>query len=162
AMGAIVVYQGRIYLVDAGPNLLAGLTALGIGINEVDGIFHTHCHDDHFAGLTTLIQGDRRLKHFATPLVRAGIVKKFSALLGVEDSDFDNYFDVVDLKEGEWNDVDGLEVRPVFSPHRVEPTVVFFRTVMAGGWRTYAHLADIVALKTLGEMVTDDPAKPGI
>ncbi len=161
-MGSIIVYQGRIFLVDAGPNLLYGLTALGIGVNEVEGVFHTHCHDDHFAGLTTLIQGDRRIKHFATPLVRASVVKKLSALLDLQDRDFEEYFDVVDLKPGEWNDIDGLEVRPMFSPHPVETTVFFFRTLMAGGWRTYAHLADIVSLKTLEGMVTDDPDKPGV
>ena len=42
---------------DAGPNIDYALMALGIGVNEIDGIFHTHCHDDHPAGLTTLIRG---------------------------------------------------------------------------------------------------------
>ncbi|NNF46607.1 MAG: MBL fold metallo-hydrolase, partial [Desulfofustis sp.] len=49
-MASIIVYQGKIYLVDAGPNIAYCLIALGIGINEIEGIFHTHCHDDHFAG----------------------------------------------------------------------------------------------------------------
>ena len=49
-MSSIITYQGRIYLIDAGPNLANSMSALGIGIDQVDGIFHTHAHDDHFAG----------------------------------------------------------------------------------------------------------------
>ena len=73
AMGSVLVYQGRLFLIDASPNLLYALTALGIGVNEIDGIFHTHSHDDHFAGLTTLLQTDHRIKYFATPFVRAAV-----------------------------------------------------------------------------------------
>ncbi len=43
--------------------------------------FHTHTHDDHFAGITTLIRADHRIKYFATPLVRKSVTKKLSALL---------------------------------------------------------------------------------
>ena len=50
-MSSIIVFQGNIYLVDAGPNILHSLNALGIGVNEIKGIFQTHAHDDHFAGL---------------------------------------------------------------------------------------------------------------
>ncbi len=49
-MSSMVMFQGRVYLIDAGPSLHHNLTALGISVNELDGIFHTHCHDDHFAG----------------------------------------------------------------------------------------------------------------
>lgn len=161
-MGSIIVYQGRIYLVDAGPNLAYALTALGIGVNEIEGIFHTHSHDDHFAGLTTLIQADHRIKYFAAPLVRSAVMKKLSALLGLDESDFFEYFDVVDLEVEKWNDIDGLEVRPVISPHPVETTIFFFRTLAEGGSHTYAHLADIVGLRTLEGMVTADPHQPGV
>ncbi len=161
-MGSILVYQGRIFLVDAGPNLDYTLTALGIGVNEIEGIFHTHAHDDHFAGLTTLIQGDHRLKYFATPLVRLSVTKKLAALLNIEEEEFGDYFEVIDLCPETWNDIDGLEVRPVMSPHPVETTIMYFRTMASGGWQSYAHFADIVALNTLHEMITEDPSQPGI
>jgi hemerythrin len=162
SMGAILVYQGGIYLVDAGPNLVYALNALGIGINEVEGIFHTHSHDDHFAGLTTLIRADRRIRYFATPMVRAAVTKKLAALLSIEEDDFADYFDVHDLVMGEWNDVDGLDVLPIFSPHPVETTPFVFRVLAEGGYRTYAHFADIVGLKLLDSMVTEDASKPGL
>jgi hemerythrin len=162
SMTSIVMFQGKVYLVDAGPNILFSLNALGIGVNEIEGIFHTHSHDDHFAGLTTLIRSDHKLKYYATPLVRASVAKKVAALLSIDESAFGDYFDVCPLVEGEWNDIEGLEVMPVFSPHPVETTVMHFRTIWEGGTRTYSHLADICRLPVLQGFITDDPDAPGI
>lgn len=162
AMGSIISFQGRLFLVDAGPNLQTTLAALGIGVNELDGIFHTHSHDDHFAGLTTLMRSDHRLRYYATPLVRSAVTKKLCALLSIEDGRFSSFFDVIDLKEGAWNDIDGLEVKPMLSPHPVETTVLMFRSLWEGGYRTFAHFADLTSFEVLAKMVTDDPAKPGI
>lgn len=162
SMGSVVMFQGRIYLVDAGPNLQYGLNALGIGINEIEGLFHTHCHDDHFAGLTTLLRADRRLKYFATPLVRASVMKKLSALLAVEESAFYDCFDVCDLEWERWNDIQGLEVMPLMSPHPVETSILVFRALWEDGYHSYGHFADIVSLGRLGGMVRDDPRQPGV
>ncbi|MFD2233807.1 bacteriohemerythrin [Phaeospirillum tilakii] len=162
SMAAIVMYQGRIFLVDAGPNILHSLNALGIGLNEVEGLFHTHCHDDHFAGLTALMRADHRLKYFATPLVQAAVARKLSALLGIGEADFTAWFDWQPLAENRWSSIDGLEVRPVPSPHPVETSVFHFRALGPDGYRTYAHLADICRLSVLRGFVTDDPNGPGI
>lgn len=161
-MASIVVFQGKVYLVDAGPNISYSLTALGIGMNEIEGIFHTHCHDDHFAGLTSLMRTDHRIKYFATPLVRASVFKKLSALLSTDEDVIPSYFEVHDLKFGEWNDIDGLEVKPILSPHPVETSSFFFRTFWEGRYATYAHLADIASMEVLSRMVTEDDAAPGI
>ncbi|MBF0270431.1 MAG: bacteriohemerythrin [Alphaproteobacteria bacterium] len=162
SMGSVLVFQGRIYLIDAGPNLGHTLGALGIGINEVEGVFQTHAHDDHFAGLTTLMQADRKIKFLAVPMVRATVAKKLSALLSIEESDFEDFFDVADLEMGAWNGVGGLDVKPIFSPHPVETTIFEFRAMAADGYRTYAHFADIVGLGILKGMVIDDSDKPGL
>jgi hemerythrin len=161
-MGSIVVFQGKLYLVDAGPNILGSLTALGIGVNEVEGIFQTHAHDDHFAGLTSLVRSDHRLRYYAAPAVRASVAKKLSMLMGFNEGMFGRYFEVVDLALDEWNDIDGLEVRPVLSAHPVETTVLFFRAFGAGGATVYAHLSDIPSFEVLRSMVSEDPAEPGV
>jgi hemerythrin len=162
AMGSVLVHQGRVYLIDAGPNIHYSLDALGIGKKEVAGIFHTHCHDDHFAGLTTLLQCDQPLQYFATPLVRASVTRKFCALLSIPESEFARYFDICDLEEGKWNDVMGLEVRPTVSPHPVETTIFTFRVLWEGGYRTYSHLADIVSFGVLDAMINTDNSTPGL
>lgn len=161
-MSSIITYQGRVYLIDAAPHLAQTMAALGIGIDQVDGIFHTHAHDDHFAGLTTLMGAGRRIRYYATPLVRASVAKKLSALLGIEEENFVDYFDVRDLTFDTWNDVEGLEVMPIFSPHPVETNIFVFRALWGDGYRTYAHFADIVSMDVLQDMVTDQPDAPGL
>lgn len=162
SMASTIMFQGRPFLIDAGPNIDANLDALGIGVNEIEGIFMTHAHDDHFAGLVTLMRADHRIKFFATSLVKASVVKKLSALLQVTEDAFDQYFDAQDLRLDDWNDLNGLEVRPVLSPHPVETTVLEFRTLGGDSYRTYSHFADIVSFDVLEGMVTDDESAPGI
>lgn len=161
-MASILTFQGKIYLIDAGPSLLHNLQALGITASEIEGIFQTHAHDDHFSGLTVLLRSDHRIKYFSTPLVRASVMKKLAALTSMDESLFASYFDIHDLEIDNWNNVDGLEIKPVYSPHPVETCVMFFRAPWGDGYNTYAHLADITALSVLRGMITDDPTKSGI
>ncbi|MBF0425966.1 MAG: cyclic nucleotide-binding domain-containing protein, partial [Magnetococcales bacterium] len=153
SMGSVLMFQGKVYLVDAGPNLEYSLIALGIGVNEIEGIFHTHNHDDHFAGLITLIRSDHRIRYFAPPLVRASVFRKLAALLRIDEEHLADLFDIHDLEAGKWNDVEGLEVLPVFSPHPVETCAYYFRTFWEGNYRSYAHLADLAAFGVLEKMV---------
>ena len=161
-MGSIIVFQGRVFLVDAGPNIDHALTSLGISVNEIDGVFHTHCHDDHQSGLTALIRSDKRLAYYAVPMVRASAFKKLASVMRVPEAEFSKLFEVHDLALGEWNDINGLEVRPTLSPHPVETTILRFRVLWQGGYRSYAHLADVAAQEVMRKMITADPAAPGI
>jgi len=155
-MGSIITFQGKIYLIDAGPNIDATLNALGISVNEIEGIFHTHAHDDHFAGITSLIQSDHKLKYYSSSLVRASVFKKLSTLLSIEVEKLDNFFDYIDLELDEWNNIDGLEIKPVLSPHPVETNILFFRVLGDNGYKSYAHLADICSFDTLDSLESKD------
>lgn len=161
-MSSILMYQGRIYLIDAGPNILASLNALGIGVNEIEGIFHTHSHDDHFAGLTTLMRSDHKIKYYATKLVRASVAKKLSALLSFEEDSIENYFNIMDLEFDNWSNIEGLEVKPILSPHPVETNIFIFRTLWEDGYRSYAHFADIISLEVLKNMIKQNEDDVGI
>ena len=162
SVSSILVFQGRIYLIDANPNFLASLQSLGISVNEIEGIFHTHSHDDHFAGLPTLMRSDKRIKYFATPLVRTSVAKKVTALLSLDEEHFYDYFEVQDLEFDIWNDIDGLEVKPILSPHPVETNIFLFRALWNKGYHTYAHYEDLTSFEVLKNMVTDDDSKIGI
>ena len=162
SMSSVVMFQGRIYLIDAGPNIQNILLSLGIGLNDIDGIFHTHGHDDHFSGLTELLKIDHRIKYYSTKLVRLSVMKKLSALLNISQERLDNCFEYVDLEFDKWNDVNGLEVKPVFSPHPIETNTFVFRSFWLNGFKTYAHLADITSFKVLDNMVIDKENQIGI
>jgi len=155
-MGSIVCGGGMFYLVDAGPHITRSLDALGISPAEVEGIFHTHSHDDHFAGLTSLVRTDRRLKYYAVPAVRSSVQKKLAALMRIDEDRFSRFFEIHDLVPGEWNRIGGLEVKPVYSPHPVETTVFFFRAGTGSGRRTYAHFADIASFDVIARLAGDD------
>jgi hemerythrin len=161
-MGSILVYQGRIYLIDCGPNITQSLTALGISVSEIEGVFQTHAHDDHFAGLPSLVRSDHLIKYYATPMVRHSVMKKLSALMGIPEGRFEHYFEIRDLELDTWNNISGLEAMPVVSPHPVETNVFYFRTFWDGGYRSYAHLADIIALPTLEKMIQGPDRKQGL
>ena len=161
-MGSIVCFQGLLYLVDAGPNITSSLAALGISMGEIEGIFHTHAHDDHFAGLTSLVASDRKLKYFAVPYVRSTAQKKLSALMRFDEEKFSQYFEIHDLVADRWNDVGGLEVRPLYSPHPLETTVFFFRAREGDRAKTYAHFADIPSFAVLGKLVQGRDGVPAL
>ncbi|GIT63470.1 MAG: hypothetical protein Ct9H300mP21_10160 [Pseudomonadota bacterium] len=75
---------------------------------------------------------------------------------------FEKYFEVCDLVFDKWNNIDGLEVRPLFSPHPVETNILYFRTLWENGYATYAHLADIASHDVLTKRVEEDKKLPGI
>jgi len=161
-MASIVCYRGEYYLVDAGPNVEYSLKALGIGIGEIAGVFQTHAHDDHFVGLPSLLRSDRKVKYYATPLVRRSVVRKLCALTSLTEPDFGDYFEVRDLEVGRWNDDAGLEVMPIASPHPLETTILLFRARGEEGYKTYAHLADLASFRVLDNMVSADSSAPGM
>ncbi|SLM28302.1 conserved hypothetical protein [Desulfamplus magnetovallimortis] len=161
-MSSILIHQGRIFLIDAGPNIMASLISLGISIDEIEGIFHTHGHDDHFSGLTTLIRSGHRLKYFATQLVRTSVMKKMAILMSIEESHFEDFFDIIDLEPDQWNNVGGLEIRPVLSPHPIETNIFFFRAMGNLGHKIYGHFADTISFDALDGMVTENPSKNGL
>ena len=109
-----------------------------------------------------LLRADHRIKYYASRLVRTSVIKKLAALTSIEEAKFNLFFEFCDLEVDVWNDIEGLEVKPVYSPHPVETNIFFFRTLWGKSYKTYAHLADIASFRVLENMVSDDPKKEGI
>jgi hemerythrin len=161
SMASILCYGPDIYLIDAGPYISHTLRSFGLSLNSIKGIFQTHAHDDHFAGLSELMLGDKKIEYYAPPLVRRSVELKLRALIGIDMPVLDSFFDVQDFDADTWNNVDGLEVYPSISPHPVETYFLKFRAMAADGYRSYHHLADISSLEILKAMVQDEK-KSGI
>ena len=155
SMSSILIYKDKIYLVDVPPNILDILNALGIGLNDIEGIFHTHAHDDHFAGLTSILLVDHKLKYYSSKVVRHSVMKKLSALLSLPYEGLEHYFDYVDLSLDTWSDIEGLEVKPKLSVHPVECNTFDFRTKKDGEYISYSHLTDIASFEVIDSMIKE-------
>ena len=162
SMNSIISFQGKLYVIDVVPNFTHILNALSIDINEIEGVFQTHTHDDHLAGITSLIRSDKKIKFYASKLVISATAKKLSALLDFNESEFYNLVDVHELEIDKWNDICGLEVKPYISPHPVETTIFVFRTLYGSGYKTYGHFADIIDIDVLRKMIVTNSDDIGI
>jgi len=151
-MASLLLFEGKRYLIDVGPNILYTLERLGLTPTDIDGIFHTHAHDDHFAGLVELLQTGHRLSYHASPLVRSVTAKKLGAMLSKEETWFNEQVQIHDLALDTWSDVEGLEVKAIYSPHPVETTFFTFRVFSEGLYKSYTHLADTVSFDVLQKM----------
>ena len=152
-MASLLMIEGEPYLIDAGPNLHYTLEVLGISLSEIAGIFHTHSHDDHFAGLTNLILSGRKIRYYSSKLVRHSTFQKLSALIGLPTQEIEKYFDFKDLELDEWSSISKfVQVKPCFSPHPVDTNIFFFRYEDGVKTQTYAHLADIISSAVLSGM----------
>ena len=56
------------------------------------------------------------------------------------------------------NEIEGLEVRPLLSPHPVETSILGFRAFGEGRYLTYSHLGDIASFKVMRDMIDEAPA----
>jgi hemerythrin len=155
-MSSVVIYAGEIYIIDAGPNILNILNALGINMSEIAGIFQTHSHDDHFAGLPALILSDRKINYYSSKIVRLSVQKKLSALLSTSEQMFYDFFNVHDLEIDKWNTITGMKVMPILSPHPVETNIFKFKAEYQNEEFVYTHLADTTSFRVVDKMVESE------
>lgn len=161
-ISSIVQFDGKRYLLDAGPNIVKVLKSFNIKPNQLEGVFFTHVHDDHFAGIYSLLQTHPHLKIFATRIVQATVYKKLAALLSVPEDKMAVQLNFCDLIRDKWNNINGLQVKPIPSAHPVDTTIFIFRAKGKNGYRTYGHYCDIAALKWIRKMIVDSPKEIGI
>lgn len=161
-LSSLLIFKGKRFLVDAGPNVLRTLKALRLNPNKIDGVFFTHVHDDHFAGIYTLINSNSKIRILATPVVRSTIQKKLAALLSITEDKLNRFFVFEDLIRDDWNKFQGLEVKPITMAHPVDNTIFIFRVKHKNGYRTYGHYSDIPALKWLKKMTRNNGQTPGV
>jgi hemerythrin len=156
-MASIVHYNGKNFLIDAGPNILNNLEYLGLGVSEIHGIFLTHNHDDHFAGITDLLNVERKMTLYCTRLVRKTAEKKLNALFNTKLDLLSIAFNCIELQFDEWNNINGMEVMPTYSPHTVETSVFRFRVRNNKEEKTYLHLADTINFAEFEKIIIGAP-----
>ncbi len=156
-MSGVLHFNGKNFLIDAGPNVLENLHKLGISLSEIDGIFLTHVHDDHFAGITDLLNVECRLNLYCTNLIKKTAENKLRALFHSSLNLLEIAFNYHELEFDVWNDLDGLGVLPTYSPHTVETSVFRFRVQYQGLEKTYLHLADTINFREFDMIMKEAP-----
>ncbi len=156
-MASVIHHQDKIYLIDAGPNILSNLSFIGIGLSEISGIFLSHIHDDHFAGITELLNVERKLNLYTTKLVRKTAEIKLKALTNSELDLINVAFNCIELEFNEWNEVNGMEIQPVYSPHTVETSIFKFRVFDGKEYKIYSHLSDTINFDAYNTIVENSP-----
>ena len=159
---SMIVYNKKLFLIDAGPNITYSLERLGVKPTEIDGIFFTHAHDDHFAGLYSLLLQNPNLKIYATRVILSTIIKKYAALCGLVEKKVEASIHHKDLIIDLWNEYFGMLVKPILSPHSIDTTIFIFKVIKECQEATYGHFSDITALDWLEKLLVDDSKRPGI
>ncbi|MBL0691376.1 MAG: MBL fold metallo-hydrolase [SAR324 cluster bacterium] len=150
--GSLLVYNNHPYLVDCEIFTQHSLDCLSTSQDKLKGIFMTHAHDDHMSGLPTIYHKGKPILIYATNLIYHSLMYKIMALIGISESEYRNIFKHHELVYDKWNDVQGLEVKPVHSAHPIETSIFFFRVKDEDGiYKTYAHLGDVAPLKMIND-----------
>lgn len=162
SLSSVIQFDGQFFLVDAGPHIVRILRAVGLKAKQLSGIFITHVHDDHVAGLFSLANSRDPLTIFATPVIRQTIITKLAALLSVSDKTIMTYFRFQELKRNVWNMREGIEIMPIPTAHPVDTTILVIRARGRNRYYSYGHFSDIAALKWLKQMIFKKNEKSGI
>jgi ribonuclease BN (tRNA processing enzyme) len=123
---AILEVNGKRLLIDAGTDIRWSLDKAGINLTDIDAVYVTHNHADHWAGAEFLAYGSyfnpafvkdgvrRRFKLFAHSSVRSLLwgTMKDSTVLPNKKAELTDYFDVVEFT-GESFTWEGVEFNVV-------------------------------------------------
>lgn len=78
--GLLIEHLGIRLLVDAGPYIRQLVRHHGISLSQIHGLFLTHIHDDHTAGLTEFVQSGNKIDLFSTPEIARSAFQKLAML----------------------------------------------------------------------------------
>src|SRR5712691_298263 len=117
--------SGASFLIDCGVSTLIGMQRLNLKPNDIDTVFVTHLHGDHFGGLSWLLIDAQYVSRRTRPLVVAGprgIEARFVAATealypGVSATERAFALEFVEYEERRPLDIGGVKVTPFEVKH---------------------------------------------
>ncbi len=161
-MSSLVQCNGYNYVLDMGPYMNHTLQAVNKKIEDITGFFLSHIHDDHCSSIVRYIYNNKPIRIYSVRTVYASLISKLSSLINIPEKELRTQLDFCELQMNEWNEINGMQVKPVFSFHPVDTVLYIFSYTKNQETKTYAHLADIASLAVLQaiEASMEDDIKP--
>jgi|GEM_PF-2461801 len=111
---------GEFFLWDCSPFTAWLLTRLGISIGDIRGIFVSHIHDDHVVDLYKFAwNGYRKIELITTVEVKEQVLRKFSALWGVDREAVESAFDWRLIQPFKPFLINGVSIRTHYGAHPI-------------------------------------------
>jgi ribonuclease BN (tRNA processing enzyme) len=137
------------FLIDCGASSLIGLKARQVVRNEIQAIFFTHFHADHFGGIPFFMLDAQFFSKRTQPLTLVGPAGLRVWYERVMETAFPGSFatqpkfelSLVELKAGESAEIAGVTVRP-FQAHHGNPGGPFFSYRLEAEGRSLAYTGD--------------------
>jgi ribonuclease BN (tRNA processing enzyme) len=134
------------FLLDCGPTVLLGLQQAGLKTNDVDAVFVSHLHGDHFAGLPFLFLAwlyesprDRPVTIVGPPGTEQRVEELYRAMyrdLAGRPMPFEVRF--VEVEPGKRRTFGPIELLPFRVPHQETDVSLGFRVAVDGSTITYS------------------------
>ncbi|MCB1309503.1 MAG: cyclic nucleotide-binding domain-containing protein, partial [Leptospiraceae bacterium] len=150
--GLALNYHSDFMLIDCMPYLEYALNARGISREQVKSLFLTHIHDDH-CNIFPLVLFNNRVRFLATREIFWMACKKLSLMTGHPISEFESYFDFVELIPYERNEFYGLTITPHYTVHSIPTIGASFEMSYDGRNRRIVFVGDNKSLTDIQDMV---------
>ena len=118
ANGLLLRLQGKWFLWDCPSYLRLHLQAIGLTLDDVEGIFVSHVHEDHLEVAETLSSG-RRLKIYSSPEIFECMLVKVMALLNCDYQEALSHYEFVPLYADQPFDLFGANLEVFYSVHSI-------------------------------------------
>ncbi len=146
--GLVLSFNADYMLIDCMPYLEYALNARGIARNQIKSIFLTHVHDDH-CNMFPLVLANNKMQFLGTKEIFWMACRKLSLMTGHEISEFQSYFDFVELVPDRENEFLGITIQPHYTVHSIPTIGATFSMPCEGHVRRIVFVGDN---KSLGEI----------
>lgn len=118
ANGFLFHFHGKWFLWDCPAYLRLHLDKLGLGFDDIDGIFISHVHEDHLDIMET-ISDQKKVKIYTSPEIFHCMILKLMAILECSYDEAKAYYDFYPIYVNQPFELDGADIEVFYSSHAI-------------------------------------------